>query len=307
MLIALVAIGGLEALIYIVNLNQTKIFLQVAFLLFCYLMFKVVFLYDLHVKQPGSFIRAKIKHANVTHTVSRWLKIFGSACGDRWFHFRKWEHVSQWLNYLLLPAFIFWSSVIIFYVNLGNTHVQQTVAVLTCVAVTLDYWFLKEAFLRGKEVIDNDIFVALSMVKVYAATVMFGAALAIFRYYCFNPFYFSTAVFAFTFLLIHQSLFRLKFDTSKNILIALLISWVLGIIAQFVYVWWGLNYFTAAILLAVCYNLMWGVFHYFLDKALTWRAFSEILIISLIIVGMVVSVTNFKARILGDCEYYLNY
>ena len=74
-------------------------------------------------------------------------------------------------------------------------------------------------------------------------------------------------------------------------------------VGQVVYVYWGYNYFTAAVFLTACYNFFWGIFHYHLDKSLTWRAFWEILIISLIMGGMVISVTNFHARLLDSCQY----
>ena len=89
--------------------------------------------------------------------------------------------------------------------------------------------------------------------------------------------------------------------------IAFVISLVMGIVGYGVYVWWGYNNFTAAVFMAACYNLMWGVFHYSLDKALTPRALLEILVISLIIIGMILEVTNFKARILDGCQYYLSF
>ena len=72
-----------------------------------------------------------------------------------------------------------------------------------------------------------------------------------------------------------------------------------------VLVFWNHNYFTAAVLLTVCYNLMWGIFHYHLDRALTLKAFWEIVIISVIVAGMIFSTTNFRARILDACQYRL--
>jgi ABC-type enterochelin transport system permease subunit len=86
---------------------------------------------------------------------------------------------------------------------------------------------------------------------------------------------------------------------------SLLIALIMGIIGQVVYVYWGYNYFTAAVFLTACYNFFWGVFHYRLDKALTRKAFWEILIVSLIIGSMVISVTNFSARLLDSCQYKL--
>ncbi len=306
-LISLVVVGGFQALIYILNLNQPATYLQVAFWIFAYLIFKILFLFDLHFKKPGSLGRARVMHAGVARKLERNVKILLSALKDRLHHLYKWDYLKQWLHFLLLPGFIFWATISLFYVNFGNLKIQELLALLSSVALILDYWFLKEAFQRGREVVDNDIFVILSMIKIYAATILYGAALAMLRYYCFKPIYFSSEVFGYSFLLIYQALYQHRRINGKNTAIALGISAVMGLAGNQVYIMWGYNYFTAAIFLAALYNLMWGVFHYHLDKALTWRAFLEILAISAIVAGMVFSATNFRARILNDCPYYLNF
>ncbi len=293
-------------MIYILNLNQPAIYLQVAFWVYLYLMFEVVLLYDLHIRRPGSIERAKIKHAAVVNNTLRWGKIISSAIADRWYHLRKLEHIEHWIYFLFVPTFIFWSAVTLFYVNFGNLRLQELLAVLSSFAIIVYYWFIKEAFHRGKDVVDTDIFVALSMVKIYTAAILYAASLAILRYYCLKPEYFSVEIFCFSFLLIFQALYQHKFVNGKNMLIALSISLIMAIIGQGVYIFWGFNYFTASVFMAACYNLMWGLFHYSLDKALTKRAFWEILFISLVIIFMVVSVTNFKARILDGCQYYFS-
>lgn len=307
LLIAVVVIGGFEALIYILNLNQPGIYLQTAFWIWLYLMFKIAFLYDLHFKKPGAFLRARQKHKDVAHVFIRQLKVLGSAALERLRHLRSWEALKQWLHFLLLPGFIFWASVSLFFVNLGNLKIQEIIAGFSGVAIILDYWFLKEAFSRGGEAVDTDIFVALSMVKIYAAAALYAAALSILRYYCLDPAYFALEVFSFSFLLIYQALYLHRKITGGNTLVSLAIAAAMGVAGYLVYIFWGYNYFTAAVFLAALYNSMWGTFHYHLDQSLTWRAFWEILIISAIVAGMVFSVTNFKARISNGCDYYLTF
>ncbi len=307
LLIALVVVGGFEALIYILNLNQPAIYLQTAFWIFAYLVFEIVFLHDLHVKTSGHLSRARLEHARVKQKPLRFIKVLGSAFYGRFHHLRKWGYIKQWLGFLLLPSFIFWSTISLFYVNFGDVKVQQLLALFSSLALILDYWFLKEAFLRGREVADNDIFVVLSMIKIYAAAMLYAAALSILRYYCLNPWYFTAEVFCFTFLLVYQALYHHRRAGIKNISVALGIAAIMAAAGFMVYIWWGYNYFTAAVFLAALYNLMWGVFHYRLDKALTWHAFWEILLVSIIVSGMVFSVTNFKARISDECQYYLDF
>ena len=143
------------------------------------------------------------------------------------------------------------------------------------------------------------------MVKIYAVALFYGAALALLRYYCLSPYYFSVAVFAYTFLIIWQALYLHKRTDAQSMILALLMAFIMGLIAQVIYVVWGYNYFTAAVFMAAIYNLMWANLHYHIDRALTWRAFLEILVISAIICAILFSATNFSARILGGCEYYL--
>ena len=306
-LIAISALGGFEALIYILNLNQTDTYVRVAIWIFAYLMLMIVLLFDLHIKHPGSLNRARQKHAHLPETLSRNTKVLFSALWDRFEHLRSWKYIKQWLHFLLLPAIIFWATVTLFYINLGDLKIQQLLAVQSALALVLDYWFLKESFQRGKELADQDIFVILSMIKIYAIALAYAAALAFLRYYCLNPLYFSLEVFCYTFLLIFQALYLHRRAGGKNMAIALLIAVVMGVLGQGVYLWWGYNYFTAAVFMAAVYNLMWGTFHYHIDHALTWRAFWEILIISGLVVYMLLSVTNFSARISSGCEYYLKF
>jgi hypothetical protein len=71
-------------------------------------------------------------------------------------------------------------------------------------------------------------------------------------------------------------------------------------------IFWGYNYFTGAVFLAVFYNLLWGIFHYSLDRALNFKVFLEIAVISLLLASMVFSVTNFKAKLLDGCQYKIS-
>ena len=302
-LIALVVLGGFEALIYIVNLNQPAIFVQVAFVIYLYLSIKITLLYDLHFKNPGALARARARHESVSHWLVRSIKIVFSALGDRFYYLGKKQHFFQFQNYLILPGLLFWPTVIFFYIEMGNTRIQHIFAVVSSAALIINYWYLKEAFLRKSERVDQDIFVALSAIKIYAAALTFGAALVIMRRFCLEPWQFMAAVFSLTFLLVYQALFQHKLFNLANALYTTLISLLQASVGYFVYLYWGYNFFTAAIFMAAIYNLMWNTFHFHLDKKLYKRFFLEILLVSAIIALMVFSVTNFKAQILGGCGF----
>ncbi len=302
-LLAITVVGGFQILIYILNLNQHRIYFQVSFWIFLYLIFKIVFLFDLHFKNRGSWQRAKRRHHALPVALHRNFRVITSALWDRFEHLRSWEYISQWLHFLLLPGFIFWSSISLFYNNQGFFTIQQTVAALSSLALIVYYWFLKEQFYRRKEIIDGDIFTALAVVKIYAAGALFAAALSMMRYICLNPNYFTAEVFCYSFLLIYESLYLHRLVTGYTIIITTLIAIMMAVIGYLVYVLWGYNYFTAAVFMTAAYNLFWGVFHYRLDRALTKQTFIEVLLISLLVAAMVISVTNFKARILDGCNY----
>ncbi len=305
-LLGFVVIAGFLSLIYILNLNQPSLFLKTAAYIWLYLMVHIALIYDLHFKERGSWKRAVIKHQNLAYGVVRSLKIFFSALFDRVCHLRKITFLSHWLNYLILPTVIFWGTVGVFYVNFGFYKIQGIKALMSSVALILNFWFLKEVFIRQKEVVGSDIFVILSVVKIYAVTLAYASSLAVVRHYCLNPKYFAVGVFTLTFLLIYQALFQHKFVNAKNLSISLFIGLILGIAGYFLVIFWGYNYFTGAVFLAVLYNLLWGLFHYSLDRALNLKVFMEIAIISLLLASMVFGVTNFKAKLLDGCQYKIS-
>src|SRR5207244_3662236 len=101
-----------------------------------------------------------------------------------------------------------------------------------------------------------------TVVKIYAAGALFAASLAMLRFYCLNPVYFSAEVFSYTFLLIYLALYQHKRVNGYTIVITLIIAAMMAVIGHLVYIHWGYNYFTAAVFMTAAYNLFWGVFHY---------------------------------------------
>ncbi len=148
--IALAVLGGFEALVYILNLNQPATYLNVAFWIFVYLIFNIVFFFDLHFKKRGSWQRAKRKHQNTISRLHRNGQIIFSAFWDRFEHLRRWSYVRQWLHFLLLPGFIFWATVSLFYVNFGFVKIQQTVLLLSSAALITLLLVLKGNFLPAQ-------------------------------------------------------------------------------------------------------------------------------------------------------------
>ena len=301
--VALAVVGGLQALVVIVNLNQISIFLNTAFWLWLFLLVEVTLLYDLHFKRRGNWQRAAERHRQVSERFWRNCRTVFSALGARIEHVRHWSQLRYWVNYLLLPGLLFWATVGLLYVNFGNIKMQETFVGLSSFALILNFWYLKEAFSRQQEKVETDIFVALSVVKIYTAAMLFGSALVVMRSYCLDPWLYAAALFGFNFFLIYQALFQHNFITARTLLITAGLSLLQSLVGYWVYISWGYNYFTAAIFLTVVYNLCWGVFHYWLDRSLTKKEFLEILLFSLVVATMVFTTTNFRARISDGCSF----
>ncbi len=280
-LTAISAFGGFEALAYILNLNQFSIFLTTSIALYLYLVFKLVFDFHLHYKdesnRPG---------------------IVG-----KWGHLLTLRLVGFWCNYLLLPSHIYWATVIMIYLDFGFIKYQQLIIWLSGLALTLNYWYIKEIFNRHKEKVDQDLFVRMTVLKIFAAGITYAAAIAILRRFCLPVEYFVIVVFVVTFALIFQALFQHRLTSNKNLTITAFLSIIQAVVGYFIYRYWGLNFYTGGIMLTVTYNLLWGTFHYHLDQSLTRRAVVEILLFTLLIAAMLFSVTNFKARLLDGCVW----
>jgi hypothetical protein len=261
-------------LLQIVNADQIAIYLRTAFYFWLFIWVFITFLFDLHFKDPL----------------------------DRFRHFLTWKSYSRAAHYLLIPSFIFWSSAVIFYLELAHYRTQDVVAIISLLALTVDFYYIKEVFSRKKELVDADIFAAASVIKIYSMALAFAAAMGLMRSYCLPASWFFAAILALSFLHIYLALYQHRLVEFKHVMAALLISALLGLAGYFIYVLWNYNYFTASIFFAAIYNLFWGTYHYHLDRSLTKKAFFEILIVCLLIAYMVLSVTNFRGQILGACQ-----
>lgn len=302
--VGLAALGGLESLVLIINLDQTDIFLHTAIWTFVGLWVMMALLFDLHLKVPGALHRASQRHGSSGYRLARLAKIGLSAFWDRFDHMRSWSYFKRLLASLLVPGMLFWATLALLYLNFGQAKIQQILVLCSGAGLIVHYWYFKEHFNRHQEKAGSAVFVALTVVKIYTSAVTFGAIMALTKRFCLEPQYFLAGVFSTTFLLMYQAIFQHKMTSAKNTVTTAALSAVLAYAGLPILRNWGYNYFTAAVFWTALYNLLWGSYHYYLDKALTKKAFFEILVITLIIAVMVLSVTNFKARILGSCVYY---
>jgi hypothetical protein len=297
-----VVLGGFEALIYLLGINQEFFFLRVSLYIYLYLALKMAVLYDLHFKNPGALHRAKARHESVSHWLVRSMRTWASAIHDRFHHLFHWKEFRHFQNYLLLPALIYWATVGLLYINFGKMPLQQTFALLSSAALIVCYWYLKEIFYRKQEKVDADIIRILTVIKLYAAFLLYAATIGLTRYFCLDPQYAVLGVLLLTFWLMYQAIFQYNFVTAASLYLALAVSVLLAGMSYFVYLYWGLNYFTAGVFLMAWYNFFWGIVHHFLHRDhFDGKVFLELLLMTLLISVMMLGVTNFRARLLNVC------
>ena len=299
--ISAASILSFQALVYMVNLNQIVLFLKTAFWVWLYLGAMILLFFDLHFKAPGALALARKKHEAIPHRLLREFRVICSALNHRFGHYFRIIEVKTFFVYFLLPGFLFWSTVAMIYVNLGRRGIQELYAWISTAAMVAIFWYLKETFHRRKERVDSDIFVVFSVAKIYTLTLAYGAGLTLFRSYCLEPKFYALAAFAFSFLLMYQALYQHGFLKVKHLAAALGISLFMGILAHAVYIFWGYNYFSAAIFMAAFYNFFWGIYHYHLDHGLNRKVFMEILLICFTVALVVFANTNFKEQISNSC------
>jgi hypothetical protein len=299
--VAISVVGSLEALVYILNLNQIAVFLNLILCIYVYMVVKMTFLYDLHFKNRGALARARVKHENVGQWYLRTAKICLTGIWDRLHHLRRWVFLRHFQNYLLLPTLIFLSTAALLYLNFGRILIQQIFIILSSAALVLNYWNLKEVFARKREVVDQDIFAALSLVKLFTSFTLYCAILGLALHFCLPGKYVLAGVFCVTALMVFQALFQHNKMKSKIMFESLWVAFVLAFAAYFANRFWSYNYFTAGTFLMACYNFCWGIFHHRIDKTLNFKNFIELFIITALIVYMLFSVTNFRERLMFAC------
>lgn len=278
--ISLIGFIGLESLIYINNLYQQFIYIRLAVALYILLVVWLYFLFDLHFKVTG------LGRLGIARAFRR-----------RFDYLFSWKRFRHFQNYLILPGIIYWGTVIIIGINFGHKQLQQYVAVFSSVALIVVFSLFKEVFHSKRMPINNNHFLILSYIKVYAAWLLYSAALGISWYYCLPEALFYSVSFFATLALLYQALFQSSQITARNVFFALCVSAAVSFASYFVYHFWNVNYFSAGIFLAAIYNFLWGNTFLLASKNLTRQAFLEQLVILIIIMSFVLGITDFRARI----------
>ena len=241
------------------------------------------FIFDLHLKKAGS--------------VTAWERSLVRALIHRTEYLEQIDHLAHFLNYLILPSVVYWATVGLLYLNPFDFALKQIFILLSTIALTINFWYLKSVFLDHKKsrYIERQLFF---LVKLYAIFVAFTVSFGISRYFGYPGEVFWVLVAGITYVLMYQAFFQhhhVKPDVVKFLLLSSLLMGALGFM---VFQLWNVNYFSGALVLAAVYNTMWGIIHHkYLDKNLTREIVYEYLAVLFVILVIVFSSTNFAERV----------
>ena len=280
LIITAVSFFGFEILNYIIGLYQLRGSLFVAIYFYAFHIFWLFFLFDLHLK-------AKID----------WQKSFVEGLRERFAHLKQWAYIRHFLNYLILPSILYWSAVILMFLNPFNYNLKHAIAFTTTAALSVAYYYMKEHISRKFEHDSNWLFV-LAIVKLFAVFMSYSAAVALTFYMGMNTNFLFDMVLVATFLLLYQALFQ------HGLLNLEIILWVLGIAllmaccSLWVYHNWNTEYFAAALGLVAIYNMFWGLLHNYLDKTLDKKIALEYLAMMILILSLILASHNFSQKVI---------
>lgn len=251
--------------------------------MYLFLVFLQIFIFDLHLKRAGSWQKLEKSLWHALKARFEYLKE-----GHHWLHFQ---------NYLILPGFIYWTTIVLIYLNPFDTFLKQVWIIMSTIALAKTFWYLKVVFYLHSEAgrIRRQL---LFLTKLYASYLAFTAALGIMRYFGYGGELTGLLTFLITFLLMYQALFQHHFVGFETLKLLFYTSLALGVAGYLVYFFWNVNYYSGGLVLTALYNTIWGIIHHkYIDKNLTVETVYEYLAVLFVILVIVFSTTNFAEKI----------
>jgi hypothetical protein len=279
---------GFEAISYAIGIYQLKQSLYLSFYIYAFHIFWLTFLFDLHFKKRGVLSYARMNSSG--------LRMFWNAFKERCSHIRKWEYIRHYQNYLVLPGLIYWSVVVLLFLNPFKSSLKQMIILSATFALSVAYWFMKEHISRQLEHEASWIKV-LSLVKLFAAFLVYSASLAVTLNYAYDSTFLLSCVFTLTFLLIYQALFQHRLLNFEILIWIIIISLTQAVVSLWVYQNWNTEYFSGGLVMLAVYNMLWGILHHHLDKTLNRKIVFEYLVMMIFIISVLFASHNFHQRV----------
>jgi hypothetical protein len=279
---------GFQALDLSLGIYQVETYFVLSWYVYAFHVFWLAFVFDLHLKIPGQLAHARARFKG--------LRAFAYAFAARVRHFYHWTYVRHCLNYLIVPSLIFWSVVTLMYLNPFHELFKDVLIIVSTFALCVNYWYLKQAFSRNMELHSTGLKV-LALVKLFAAYLVFTAALAFGWYFGLEKNFLVPIVLLLTALLAYQALAQRRLLRLKSyagiFMLAVLVSAVFAVVFQS----WNSNYYTAGLLVAAVYNTGWGILHRYFERDLTRKLFWEYVFMLIVLVSLILATHDFQGRI----------
>lgn len=280
---AAVIFFGLQAASRAIALFQISSFFSVSFYVYVFLIVWQTFVFDLHLKQARSW--------------SGWENSVWRAVKTRFAYLAERHHWLSFQNYLVLPGVIYWSTVILIFLNPFRAALDQVWIAMATIMLASAFWYLKTVFYAHHDA-PKPVRQMIFLVKLYASFAAFTAAFGISRFFGYGGGFLWLIVALMTFLLMYQALFQHHY-IGPHILKFLFGSGVLlGALGYGMYFFWPVNYYSGALVLAAIYNTTWAIVHHkYIDENLTKELVYEYLAVLFVLLVIVFSSTNFAQRI----------
>lgn len=289
LIISVGALLGFEALSYIVGIYQLTTALHVSFYVYALHIFWLTFVFDLHLKKRSVLVEARLNNKGA--------RMLLAAFRQRIKHLHQWEYFRHYQNYLVLPGLLYWSAVILIFLNPFNNILKHLIILSASVAMSVAYWYLKEHVSRKLEALEHWIRV-LSLVKLFAAFLVYSAVIGVTFHYGYSVDFLLPAIITLTFLLVYQALFQHELLNFQIFVWIIIISLVMGLVSLWVYNYWNTEYLTAGLVMLAVYNTLWGILHNYLDKTLTYKVAFEYLVMMIFIVSFLFASHNFNQKVI---------
>ncbi len=279
---------GFEAISYTIGLYQLRSAFFLSIYIYIFHILWLTFLFDLHLKKRGVLANARLN--------AKGLDMLWCAFKDRCAHIRRWEYLRHYQNYLVLPGVLYWSAVTLLLLNPFKDVLKQVIVLSVTAAMSVAYWYMKEHISRRLEHEEHWIRI-LSLVKLFAAFVIYSSILGAGFYFGYSPSFFLMGTFTLTFLLVYQALFQHRLLNFNIFIWIVIVAGLMSVVSLWVLDNWNTEYFTGGLVMLSVYNLLWGILHHHLDRTLTKRIVVEYLVMMLFVVSLVFGSHNFNQRV----------
>ncbi|MEK9181327.1 MAG: hypothetical protein AAB871_03765 [Patescibacteria group bacterium] len=287
---------GFEILSFLTGIYQIPHFVAAAFTFYAFLIVYTTLIFDLKLKVPKSWERSKIYFAHNKQDFLKWFRIIVRAFAMRFHYFSSWQHWLHFQNYLILPAILYWGTVVMIFLNPFSGALKQISAVCGAVLLAVVVWYMKTVFISYSSVnqqIKNLMFTA----QVIASLLVFSGLLGLVWYFGLPASNFVLGGVVLAFLLMYQSLFRLQAVNLKNVFLVLLGSLAVGGTAAIVFRYWTVNFYTGGLMLANVQYFYWSWMRLKISRRFTARLLIEHILVFIFVVFFILATTNFNARI----------